>query len=908
MSMFDAPVLSRAVADARYQAKSSQTGIFNVKEYGAVGDGTTDDRLAIQNATNAALVYASTATKNAVVYFPPAVYMMTGQINWPGSNVGQVTFRGAPATIKFGADGSAFVVGTFAYSLGNYGNITIEDLVFDNNNTLKNWGTNGLILNIDKYPTQFATIKNITVQRCEVRNAPRGATTDPFIECININVRMNDNTARLTNALVDNITIQDCVFGRIGYGGSYAVHMQGILGSNSALGGNTQADLYRSKQWISNTVFNNITLRRIWHDGGPASADTYFANSNFIVGGVIHGDNIICEDLYGNHSGDDGLEINSFLNVDINRCTFANSFTGAAILLNNGGGMPTPEKQKITIRNCTMGPNDGTNGFSNIIARYTAAAPFGTLEFKNLKLYDGVLMVRGAYHQLSIKDVSYVNTVGWSNGGYVDQSAIEIDHYALKGQVIIDGVNATYACTYANPNNTANSYVNLNAVRFLTLSDVLLNVRNVQLNNKLVSTGSAIAGGGPTLAVVKLPGTIAVDNPGFSTQSLFSGGTGGNWSFDSGSAADVLVTGGALTPIGTLTNEVRAFTASASGDYYTGGTVGPQSDVNVELQFTPGTTVTGFKGGVLGKCVSATTYSCAYVYDNGTTSFLCLDKIVNGTRTSMLGSIVGGGAGTVTAISSPPSNVSDRGVQLNARIATSVPFYVRFRQQGTAVRADVHSSAMGYGTTSTNTASATFTTAADIAALVEPYAYSGYVWVPISSNATIDNYNYYRMYVVGGSLHNLSFISTSGTSLAAAYSVINGLTTQTTRFFGGPLRLVNSGVGRHAGLTTVAAIDTLNDVGQFIKQENYRLQNGTVATVAAPSSGASYTNNNGASEQIYWYGGTLTTPYVEFSPDGGTTWSQLRNASADGSIFLLPGDMARWTYSSAPTFKRIVIT
>lgn len=52
-------------------------GWFSVKDYGAVGDGTTNDTSAVQAAHNAALAYGTAGTRYSrmgVVYFPPGVY------------------------------------------------------------------------------------------------------------------------------------------------------------------------------------------------------------------------------------------------------------------------------------------------------------------------------------------------------------------------------------------------------------------------------------------------------------------------------------------------------------------------------------------------------------------------------------------------------------------------------------------------------------------------------------------------------------------------------------------------------------------------------------------------------------------------------------------------------------------
>lgn len=58
--------------------------IFNVKTYGAVGDGVTDDTVAIQTTINA--VYTA---RGGVVYFPMGVYLVHGAlVNGGGANIG----------------------------------------------------------------------------------------------------------------------------------------------------------------------------------------------------------------------------------------------------------------------------------------------------------------------------------------------------------------------------------------------------------------------------------------------------------------------------------------------------------------------------------------------------------------------------------------------------------------------------------------------------------------------------------------------------------------------------------------------------------------------------------------------------------------------------------------------------
>ena len=50
-------------------------GLYNVRNYGAAGDGVTDDRAAIQSAIDAAETFSATGG-NAAVVFPPGTYLL----------------------------------------------------------------------------------------------------------------------------------------------------------------------------------------------------------------------------------------------------------------------------------------------------------------------------------------------------------------------------------------------------------------------------------------------------------------------------------------------------------------------------------------------------------------------------------------------------------------------------------------------------------------------------------------------------------------------------------------------------------------------------------------------------------------------------------------------------------------
>jgi hypothetical protein len=122
---------------------------FNVKDYGAVGDGTTDDYAAINAVINAAY-----AAGGGTVYFPPGTYKITSQLVLPndGGTGNPNNAPRQPALILRGAGGWATgqeqtgsstkggTVLNLTYSSGTYnnaqlvtrglGNLVIEDLTF----------------------------------------------------------------------------------------------------------------------------------------------------------------------------------------------------------------------------------------------------------------------------------------------------------------------------------------------------------------------------------------------------------------------------------------------------------------------------------------------------------------------------------------------------------------------------------------------------------------------------------------------------------------------------------------------------------------------------------------------------------------------------------------------------------
>jgi parallel beta-helix repeat protein len=134
------------------------TPIVNVMDYGAVGDGTTDDTAAIQSALNAAGTMGG-----AIVYLPGLTFYCANTLSVPSNT--WVRGAGLSAVLKgpVGARAGIVIAGVHCYAaLGSIGTtgVRISDLTVDNqaNGTL----ANGIVMG-----GTGATTNDFVVERCQ---------------------------------------------------------------------------------------------------------------------------------------------------------------------------------------------------------------------------------------------------------------------------------------------------------------------------------------------------------------------------------------------------------------------------------------------------------------------------------------------------------------------------------------------------------------------------------------------------------------------------------------------------------------------------------------------------------------------------------------------------------------------
>mgnify|MGYP003423452456 FL=1 len=94
-------------ATTKAQARIALELPISVKDFGAVGDGVTDDRAAVQEA-----IQAVSATGGGLVYFPAGTYLMVSQIFPAGGLAWALSI--ASSNIKLVGDGAASIIKTSA--------------------------------------------------------------------------------------------------------------------------------------------------------------------------------------------------------------------------------------------------------------------------------------------------------------------------------------------------------------------------------------------------------------------------------------------------------------------------------------------------------------------------------------------------------------------------------------------------------------------------------------------------------------------------------------------------------------------------------------------------------------------------------------------------------------------------
>ena len=145
-------------------------------------------------------------------------------------------------------------------------------------------------------------------------------------------------------------------------------------------------------------------------------------------------------------------------------------------------------------------------------------------------------------------------------------------------------------------------------------------------------------------------------------------------------------------------------------------------------------------------------------------------------------------------------------------------------------------------------------------------------------------------------------LKTSGFNTATGVQFVNDMSEMR---FGRRLTLDNCGWRGLLPATVTemsypASAGTANDVRPFVMVRDSSWVNVPAPSTPVPGTGQPIINQNPYPVTCYVYGGTLTAPYAQVTPQGGSA-QQVLGASAAWSGLLNPGDAITLTYSGVPT-------
>lgn len=345
--------------------------VFNAKDYGATGDGTTDDRSAIENCIAAAVATINSSGKGATVYLPAGVYAITSVAANPptnpstgsayGNTIGiglpvnltaKLTIRGdgrGATTIKLSTNARCAFWINQAADYDTFKNVTLEDFDVDNNNTT---GRSHVVVgsmpnaNTSQRRLNYA---DLTVRRINIYNVPNDITGATSSKSHVLFLGSHPAALEATQTSSQRILVEDM---RMLDGANGVVVAS--WGAGSLVGG-------------TNHYYDQIKVRRCSHEISVTPTATA-GQTSFYVCGTGFGDYFEIIDCYSKNSADDGLEIGAMQTGLIDRVRIVDPFL-VGILFRHTHAATSVATQKIAVRETRVDVTSALAAVSGAIGR-----------------------------------------------------------------------------------------------------------------------------------------------------------------------------------------------------------------------------------------------------------------------------------------------------------------------------------------------------------------------------------------------------------------------------------------------------------------------------------------------------------------------------------------------------------
>lgn len=324
------------------------------------------------------------------------------------------------------------------------------------------------------------------------------------------------------------------------------------------------------------------------------------------------------------------------------------------------------------------------------------------------------------------------------------------------------------------------------------------------------------------------------------------------------------------------------------------------ADRQVTLKATPGSTISGYRAGVIVKRINATNYIRAYITDDGATSTLNLEAVV-------------AGAGSALAT----------GVALGSRVSNGTPFWVRARIEGNVVTGEYFTQEPYPRLAATSTIGPVTLSGSNATAFGRGVAgTAGWLWIPQHSSATLDDFrDEPYTYDLGASptvaAHDLTLYGVPGTAPAEvavessttanpAYGLIMGWGSRSPGNYVANGHFENStyGTSGWSAAGVVGLTNAATSISRVTTVSKYGTASGEIVTPATADSGVNY--------PIYrrFRKGVTYTAVGWMQSAAGTTQVKLRlgisGDSADSTATALTTTFAQHTATWTPTADRDV--